>query len=100
MTPLSDERVSKLDVSGEPQRQDDNRQAPAPEPLVLSRADYDSVAPTDDIEESMETFEVDAQMQTIDFADPTKWRVRAADERKGADYLDCCKGRMSQEDGR
>lgn len=79
MTPLSDERVSELDVSGSPSVQDDTTEsAPAPDPFVLTRADYDSVAPTDDIDESAETFDVDAQMQTIDFGDSTKWRVRVA----------------------
>lgn len=45
---------------------------------MLTRADYASVAPTDDITEEADTFEVLAQMQIIDFADSTKWRVKPA----------------------
>ena len=78
MTPLSDERVSELDVSGQAPSQDATEETEALETFTLNRADYDSVAPTDDIAESSETFVADAQMQTIDFGDSTKWRVRAA----------------------
>ncbi|NKU55004.1 hypothetical protein GS881_15770 [Rhodococcus hoagii] len=84
MAPLSDERVTKLDVTGEPQGQGKAEEIQAPEPFVLGRADYDSVAPTDEVEESAETFEVEAKMQTIDFDDPTKWRVRAAGQTRKA----------------
>lgn len=52
--------------------------------FVLTRADFDSVAPTDEVEESEETFEVDGQMQAIDFGDPTRWKVRAAGQTRKA----------------
>ncbi|MFC1474119.1 hypothetical protein [Rhodococcus qingshengii] len=79
MTPLSDERVAELDVSGDSTPQeDDGTPPPAAEPFRLTRVDYDSAAPTDEIDESSETFEVDAQMQAIDFSDSTRWKVRAA----------------------
>lgn len=80
MAPLGDRRVTKLDVSGpvsSPNTTNDADEA-APEPFVLTRTDYDSVAPVDDITEKTDTFEVSAQMQTIDFADSTKWRVKPA----------------------
>ncbi|MCZ4581916.1 hypothetical protein O4158_23085 [Gordonia amicalis] len=89
MAPLSDERVSELDVSGQaPSEEGTPDEAPAPEPFVLTRADYDSVAPEDEVEESAETFEVDAQMQTIDFGDPKKWRVKAAGRTRKASVED------------
>jgi len=90
MTPLSDDRVEELDVSGRPPAvdDDDDQAQTEPEPLVLRRADYDSVAPSDDIEETTDTFDVLAQMQTIDFTDPTKWRVKAAGRTRKAEVTD------------
>lgn len=82
MAPLGDDRVSTLDVSGAPSSEDE--QTPPSDEFVLTRADYDSVAPTDEVEESEETFEVDAQMQAIDFGDPTRWKVRAAGQTRKA----------------
>ncbi|MDZ7913032.1 MAG: hypothetical protein U5O16_14550 [Rhodococcus sp. (in: high G+C Gram-positive bacteria)] len=79
MTPLSDDRVAELDVSGDSAPQeDDGTPPPAAEPFRLTRADYDSAAPTDEIDETSETFAVDAQMQAIDFSDSTRWKVKAA----------------------
>ncbi|MCV7081277.1 hypothetical protein BST26_14350 [Mycolicibacterium insubricum] len=75
MAPLGDARVTELDVSSPPPRRD-ALPSVAPTQVVLTREDYDSVAPTDDIAERAETFEVLARMQTIDFADSTKWRVK------------------------
>jgi len=82
MAPLGDDRVSELDVIGAPSNAGEN--VPASEPFVLTRADYDSVAPSDEIDESEETFEVEAQMQAIDFGDPTRWKVRAAGQTRKA----------------
>lgn len=82
MAPLGDDRVSTLDVSGAPSSEDEA--TPPSDEFVLTRADYDSVAPTDEVEESEETFEVDAQMQAIDFGDPTRWKVRAAGQTRKA----------------
>ncbi|RDH12971.1 hypothetical protein [Tsukamurella pulmonis] len=80
MTPLSDPRVDELDVSGPVPTASDQQ----PETYVLRRADYDAVAPTDDVKETTDTFEVLAQMQAIDFSDPTKWKVRAAGRTRNA----------------
>lgn len=88
MTPLSDDRVKTLDVSGVPPAADDGPEPTAPEPLVLRRADYDSVAPSDEIEETTDTFDVLATMQTIDFGDSTKWRVKAAGQTRKAEVKD------------
>ncbi|AMS03841.1 hypothetical protein SEA_BAXTERFOX_31 [Gordonia phage BaxterFox] len=88
MAPLSDDRVAELEVSGPPADDDQPEQTPAPDSFSLNRADYDSVAPEDEVEESANTFEVDAQMQTIDFGDPTKWRVRAAGRTRKATVED------------
>jgi len=53
LTPLSDRRVSALDVSGPP---DDVLEAPgaeaAPTTYVLTRPDYDAVKPDDEVEET------------------------------------------------
>lgn len=79
MAPLGDSRVATLDISGPPPVPTAIEDAEdAPEQFVLTRTDYDSVAPTEDITEKADTFEVLAQMQTIDFADSTKWRVKPA----------------------
>ena len=82
MAPLGDDRVSELDVSGAPAREAES--VSPPEPFVLTRDDYDSVAPTDEVDESEETFEVEAQMQAIDFGDPTRWKVKAAGQTRKA----------------
>ncbi|WP_064257771.1 hypothetical protein [Rhodococcus sp. HS-D2] len=82
MAPLGDDRVSTLDVSGAPSSEDE--ETPPSDEFVLTRADFDSVAPTDEVEESEETFEVDGQMQAIDFGDPTRWKVRAAGQTRKA----------------
>lgn len=88
MTPLSDDRVETLDVIGIPPAADDEPEPTAPEPLVLRRADYDSVAASDDVEETTDTFDVLAKMQTIDFGDSTKWRVKAAGRTRKAEVKD------------
>ncbi|AIM40976.1 hypothetical protein PBI_SQUIRTY_29 [Mycobacterium phage Squirty] len=47
-----------------------------PQMFALGRADYDAARPDDEIEETSQTFEVEAQMSAIDFDDPTRWRVK------------------------
>ncbi|QDF19847.1 hypothetical protein SEA_FULBRIGHT_30 [Mycobacterium phage Fulbright] len=44
--------------------------------FALNRADYDAARPEDEVEETSQTFEVEAQMSAIDFDDPTRWRVK------------------------
>jgi hypothetical protein len=80
LAPLSDPRVRQLDVALAPQLAGE----PAPEVLVLDRADYDAVRPEDDVEETETTFDVEARMSAIDFDDSKKWKVKTADETRGA----------------
>ncbi|WP_313816329.1 hypothetical protein [Citricoccus sp.] len=87
MAPLSDPRVTALDVASpdddETQSQDD-----APEAFELTRSDYAAVRPEDDIEEDQTIFEIEAQMSAIDFEDPTRWRVKTKDQNRSATVED------------
>jgi len=80
MAPLSDPRVSSLDVALTPAIEG----ARAPEVFVLNRSDYDAVRPEDDIEEDESFFEVEAQMSAIDFDNSKKWKVKTKNEKRGA----------------
>jgi len=80
MAPLSDPRVSSLDVALTPAIEG----AGAPEVFVLDRSDYDAVRPKDDVEEDENFFEVEAQMSAIDFDNSKKWKVKTKDEKRGA----------------
>ena len=80
MAPLSDPRVTSLDVALAPAVEGSG----APEVFVLKRADYDAVRPEDDIEETERTFDVEAQMSAIDFDDSKKWKVKTKDLKRGA----------------
>ena len=80
MAPLSDPRVSSLDVALTPAIEG----AGAPEVFVLNRSDYDAVRPEDDIEEDESFFEAEAQMSAIDFDNSKKWKVKTKDEKRGA----------------
>lgn len=77
MAPLSDPRVTKVDVTpaddGTEQSDDEDE---VPSSFTLNRADYDSVKPSDEVEERSEVFEVEARMSAIDFDDPSRWRVK------------------------
>lgn len=80
MAPLSDPRVTELDVAAPIESEADTDQSAEhdgpPQKFVLKRADYDAVRPEDEIKETSDTFEVKARMSAIDFDDPTKWRVK------------------------
>lgn len=80
MAPLSDPRVSSLDVALTPAIEGSG----APEVFVLQRSDYDAVRPVDDIDDKDETFEVEAQMSAIDFDNSKKWKVKTKDKTRGA----------------
>ncbi|MBL3689481.1 hypothetical protein D3226_05835 [Leucobacter chromiireducens subsp. chromiireducens] len=89
MAPLSDPNVTSLEVASPASEEDeDTAQDDAPEVFVLTRPDYNAVKPEDDIEETQEIFEVEAQMSAIDFDDPTKWRVRTKDRSRSASVED------------
>lgn len=74
MAPLSDARVSSLEVQSPPAA--DVEAAEDAEAFTLSRPDYDSVQPDDEINERQDIFETEAQMSAIDFDNPTRWRVK------------------------
>lgn len=80
MAPLSDTRVHSLDVALTSTADGPDK----PEVLVLGRDDYNAVKPEDDIEESHEVFDVEAQMSAIDFDDFKKWKVKTSDETRTA----------------
>lgn len=86
MAPLSDPRVTALEVQT-PETPD-----VAPEEVeadfVLTRPDYDAVRPEDEIEESDDTFEVEAQMSAIDFDNPERWRVKTKESNRAATVED------------
>lgn len=89
MTPLSDERVTELEVK----RPDveapevDAEEAP-PVAYSLDRADYNAVRPDDEIEETFEIFDSEAQMSAIDFDDPERWRVKTKEGTRTATLRD------------
>lgn len=82
MAPLSDTQVSSVEIEGTPT--DEPEPSDATEVFTLTRPDYDAVRPDDDINESQNFFEVEAQMSAIDFDNPTKWRVRTKDSNRAA----------------
>lgn len=89
MAAFADPRVSSLDVPVAP-----TIDKPAEtELLVLKRADYDAVKLEDDIKESHNIFDVEAQMAAIDFDDSKKWKVKTSDQTRvvimdDQDFLD------------
>lgn len=82
MAPLSDAQVSSVEIQGSPT--DEPEPGEAHEVFTLTRPDYDAVRPDDDISESQNIFEIEAQMSAIDFDNPTKWRVRTKDSSRAA----------------
>ena len=77
MAPLSDSRVTSLDVASAPVTPGDALEDNAAgEVFVLSKQDYNAVKPDDEVEERSDIFEVEAQMSAIDFDDFTRWRVK------------------------
>ncbi|WP_082481731.1 hypothetical protein [Rathayibacter sp. Leaf299] len=80
MAPLSDARVTSLDVALEPTPTGQE----TPEVLILDRAAYEAVKPQDDVEEIEETFEREARMSAIDFDDATRWKVKTREVTRGA----------------
>ena len=88
MAPLADSRVSALDVASTPEPDEDTPEDEAPEVFVLSKPDYDAVKPDDEISESQDIFEIEAQMSAIDFDDPSKWKVKTKDRTRSATVED------------
>lgn len=82
MAALSDPRVESLEYRVEDAGEE------APEVVVLDRDDYLAARPSDEIEETDEIFEVEAQMSAIDFDNADKWRVRTLDGTRTATVED------------
>lgn len=82
MAPLSDERVTSLEVEAQPAS---GAAAPSgAQPFTLVRSDYDAVRPEDEIDERENTFVTEAQMSAVDFDDPAKWRVKTPTAKRAA----------------
>ena len=79
MAPLSDPKVTELDITDPVERTgtEDMPDSRPPQTYSLDRTDYDAARPEDDIVETWEIFETRAKMSAIDFDDPTRWRVKA-----------------------
>lgn len=85
MAPLSDARVSALEVEGPSVDEVEDEEAVA---YKLTRPDYNAVQPDDEIREGSEIFETEAQMSAIDFDDPTRWRIKTKDANRLATVED------------
>ncbi len=90
MLPLSDERISALEVASEPDPAADDTDAAAQDAtsFTLTRPDYNAARPEDEVTETHDVFETEARMAAIDFDEPTKWKVRTADEKRSATVED------------
>lgn len=86
MTPLSDGRVASLEVQSSPATPAQVEQGV--ETFTLTRPDYNSVLPDDEISERQQTVEVEAQMSAIDFDNPGKWRIKTLDGTRRATVED------------
>ncbi|EYR65219.1 hypothetical protein N866_00070 [Actinotalea ferrariae CF5-4] len=86
MAPLSDQRVSSVEVEAVAPAEIEAGEAEAA--FTLTRPDYNAVQPEDDITETSEIFDTEAQMSAIDFDDPTRWRVKTTDENRLATVED------------
>lgn len=87
MAPLSDERVSSLEVErpSAPPEAEEGEDSVA---FTLTRPDYNAVRPDDEISESQTIFETEAQMSAIDFDDPSRWRVKTTNGTRTATVED------------
>lgn len=86
MAPLSDARVSSLEVQSPPTAEVEAGEDA--EAFTLTRPDYDAVRPDDEINERQEIFEIEAQMSAIDFDNPTRWRVKTKDSTRAVTVED------------
>lgn len=80
MAPLSDPRVTSLDVALSPVVEGQD----PPKVLALTRPDYDAVKPEDDLTNKEKKFTREAQMSAVDFDNPRKWKVKTKDETRTA----------------
>lgn len=68
MRPLEDPRVTVLEAT-------DRENSGDQEQFSLTKADYVSVKPSEEIEESYDIFEITGSLSAIDFDDPDRWKV-------------------------
>lgn len=91
MAPLGDARVTQLQVQSGPPFVDNDAKTDEDEDgdhFTLTRPDYDAVRPEDEVEETQNVFETEAQMSAVDFDRPDNWRVKTPDVRRNATVAD------------
>lgn len=93
LAPLSDERVSSVEVENPQPTQgnesDTDGDGAEGTSFTLARPDYDAVRPEEDeVVEKQDFFETEAQMPAVDFDNPGKWRVRTSQETRAATVED------------
>lgn len=76
MAPLSNPNVTTVEVRVAEEPPGEEIPASTPPVAVLDVADYRAVVPVDEVEETSDIFEAEAQMVTVDFDSGEKWRVR------------------------
>lgn len=86
MAPLSDSRVSSVEVQSEAATELEPGEPD--EVYTLTRPDYNAVQPDDEIDERQDILETEAQMSAIDFDNPTRWRVRSKEGTRAATVED------------
>lgn len=92
MAPMGDQRVAAVHV-----RDEDGTKAPTPtepdtqevpEEFTLERSDYHLARPEDEVSETSDVFETEAQMGAVDFESADKWRVKTPTETRSATVED------------
>lgn len=77
MAPLSDPRVSSVEVQSTQDEPEAAAQAQeVSTPYTLTRPDYNALRLEDEVTERHEIFDIEARMSAIDFDNPTRWRVK------------------------
>ena len=93
MAPLSDSRVEKVQVQSSPpvaaiEADPEAKEDEDAEDFTLTRPDYDAAKPEDEVEETQNVFETEAQMSAIDFDRPDNWRVKTPEVKRNATVED------------
>ncbi|GEP32736.1 hypothetical protein NSZ01_05040 [Nocardioides szechwanensis] len=88
MAPLSDKRVSSIEVGAQDPPAPDEKVPQVEADFVLGKPDYDAARPEDEVEETSSVFETEAQMSAIDFDNADKWRVRTKEANRSATVKD------------
>ncbi|MBB3327466.1 hypothetical protein [Microlunatus antarcticus] len=95
MAPLSDSRVTQVQVQSPPpvaaieaDAETETDEGEDADDFTLTRPDYDAARPEDEVEETENVFETEAQMSAIDFDRPDNWRVKTAEVKRNATVED------------